>query len=72
MFNLNRETKDTTAFNSWNRRNYITSDPSDPAVAIVIPPSHNEWRRNLILGRDFHGKSVCERRDPCSAWLLTC
>ena len=41
--------------NSWNRRNYITSDPSNPAVGIVIPPTHNEWRRNLILGRDFHG-----------------
>ena len=50
MFNLNRETKDTTALNSWNRRNYITSDPTDPALGIVIPPTHNQWRRNLILG----------------------
>ena len=33
MFNLNRETHDTTAFNSWNRRNYITSDPADPAAS---------------------------------------
>ena len=55
FFNLNRETHDTTAFNSWNRRNYITSDPSDPEVGILVPPTHNEWRRNLVLGRDFYG-----------------
>ena len=54
MFNLNRETHDTTAFNSWNRRNYITSSPSNPTVGILIPPTHNEWRRNLVLGRDFY------------------
>ena len=55
MFNLNRETSDTTAFNSWNRRNYITSDPADPRVPVLVPPSLNEWRRNLILGRDYYG-----------------
>ena len=55
MFNLNRETKDTTALNSWNRHNYITSDSTDPVVGVVIPPTHNEWRRNLVLGRDFYG-----------------
>ena len=55
MFNLNRETSDTTAFNSWNRRNYITSDPKDPAVGVIVPPTLNEWRRNLILGRDYYG-----------------
>ena len=55
MFNLNRETSDTTAFNSWNRRNYITSDPTDAAVGVVVPPTFNEWRRNLILGRDYYG-----------------
>ena len=55
-FNLNRETSDTAAFNSWNRRNYITSDPDDPAVGILYPPpSYNEWRRNLILVRDYAG-----------------
>lgn len=55
MFNLNRETHDTTAFNSWNRRNYLTSDPSDPSVGVLVPPTHNEWRRNLVLGRNFYG-----------------
>ena len=55
MFNLNRETSDTTAFNSWNRRNYITSDPVDPAVGVLVPPSCNEWRRNLVLGRNYFG-----------------
>jgi hypothetical protein len=55
MFNLNRETQDTTAFNSWNRRNYITSDPSDPAVGVLVPPSPNEWRRNLVMSRDYYG-----------------
>jgi hypothetical protein len=56
MFNLNRETSDTTAFNSWNRRNYITSPSSgDPAAGILLPEAPNEWRRNLVLGRDYYG-----------------
>ena len=55
FFNLNRETKDTTALNSWNRRNYIMSDPNDPARDILVPPTMNEWRRNLILGRNYYG-----------------
>jgi hypothetical protein len=55
MFNLNRETSDTTAFNSWNRRNYITSSPDDPAVGVFIPAKLNEWRRNLILNRNYFG-----------------
>jgi hypothetical protein len=45
MFNLNRETSNTTAFNSWNRRNYITSDPADPAVGVrssFLPVTHDE------------------------------
>ena len=54
MFNLNRETSDTTAFNSWGRRNYLTSDPADPTAAVLVAPSLNEWRRNLILGRDYY------------------
>lgn len=55
MFNLNRETSDTTAFNSWNRRNYITSDLVDPTIGVLIPPTNNEWRRNLVLARDYFG-----------------
>jgi hypothetical protein len=55
VFNLNRETKDTTAFNSWNRRNYIASSPppQDPAVGILVPAEMNQWRRNLVLGRNY-------------------
>ena len=55
MFNLNRETSDTTAFNSWNRRNYITSSTDDPAVGVLVPAKLNEWRRNLILNRNYFG-----------------
>lgn len=55
MFNLNRETSDTTAFNAWNRRNYITSDTADPTVGVLVPPTVNEWRRNLVLGRNYYG-----------------
>ena len=32
----------------------VSSDPADPAVAVLVPPTLNQWRRNLILGRDFH------------------
>ena len=60
MFNLNRETADTTAFNSWNRRNYITSHPSDPAVGILVPAEYNQWRRNLVLGRNYFGARNCD------------
>ena len=55
MFNLNRETSDTTAFNSWSRRHYVTSHADDPAVATLIPSRYNQWRRNLILGRNYYG-----------------
>ena len=55
FFNLNRETSDTTALNAWNRRNYITSADPDPAVGVLVPARYNEWRRNLVLGRDFYG-----------------
>eukprot|EP00039_Didymoeca_costata_P024282 m.9868 g.9868 ORF g.9868 m.9868 type:complete len:1044 (+) comp4155_c0_seq1:84-3215(+) len=54
MFNLNRETLDTTAFNAWNRRNYITSSSEDPAIGILVPEEYNEWRRNLVLDRNFY------------------
>ena len=54
-FNLNRETSDTAAMNSWNRRNYVISDPSDPAVGRLIPPTYNRWWRNLILARNYWG-----------------
>lgn len=33
----------------------MTSDPNNPAVGILVPPTPNEWRRNLILGRDYYG-----------------
>ena len=55
LFNLNRETSDTAAFNSWNRRNYITSSPADPTVGVLVPPTYNHWRRNFVLVRNFHG-----------------
>ena len=55
FFNLNRETSDTTALNAWNRRNYVTSSDADPAVGILVPPRYNEWRRNLVLKRDYYG-----------------
>ena len=55
FFNLNRETNDTTALNAWNRRNYVTSSDADPAVAQLIPTHINEWRRNLVLARNFYG-----------------
>lgn len=55
MFNLNRETSDTTAFNSWSRRHYITSDPDDPAVGVLVPTRYNQWRRNFVLGRNYYG-----------------
>jgi hypothetical protein len=55
FFNLNRESKDTTALNAWNRRNYVSSSEADPAVGILVPVHYNEWRRNLILGRNYFG-----------------
>lgn len=54
FFNLNRETSDTAAFNSWHRRAYLISDPEDPAQPRLIPTVLNQWRRNLILTRNYY------------------
>jgi hypothetical protein len=58
LYNLNRETGDTTALNSWGRRNYITSDRQDPTVGVIVPQAINHWRRNLVLGRDYYYDDV--------------
>eukprot|EP00756_Hemistasia_phaeocysticola_P061759 Hpha_TRINITY_DN5172_c0_g1::TRINITY_DN5172_c0_g1_i1::g.193094::m.193094 len=55
FFNLNRESKDTAALNSWHRRHYLTSDPRNATVGRLVPTVYNQWRRNLILNRNFYG-----------------
>merc|ERR1719454_2677718 len=46
LFNLNREAKDTAAFNSWGRRTYLLSDyDSDPATARFVPKDFHSVRR---------------------------
>eukprot|EP01047_Picozoa_sp_COSAG01_P041525 COSAG01_NODE_3568_length_5925_cov_4.034844_4_plen_185_part_00 len=46
---------DTTALNSWNRRNYVTSHADDPSRPVLVPAAYNEWRNNLVLGRNYYG-----------------
>lgn len=54
VFNLNRETMDTTAFNSWGRRTYLISDADDPAVPRLVPNKPHSWHRNLVLNRNYY------------------
>ena len=79
FFNLNRETKDTAALNSWGRRIYVFSDGTspelenggrnDPAKPRLQPANLNSWRRNLILARPL-GTSA--RTDYSNANCLRC
>lgn len=56
FFNLNRETSDTSALNSWGRRNYIISDSEEtPSKPRLMPTQANSWRGNLILNRNYYG-----------------
>ena len=54
MFNLNRETSDTTAFNCWSRRTYVLWD-EDKKAPRLVPAQFNRWHRNFILNRDYYG-----------------
>jgi len=74
MFNLNRETEDTAAFNSWGRRTYLLSDyDSDPAKARVVPKEFHSIRRNLVLTRNYHSVGYQDngdglRCDDAASW----
>jgi len=65
VFNLNRETSDTAAFNAWNRRNYLISDyaSGDPAKPRLVPAKFQHWRRNLILKRNYHDAGYVDNGD---------
>ena len=76
FFNLNRETHDTAALNSWGRRIYVFSDGAeDPAKPRLMPAQLNSWRSNLILARplgtttrDSYGEANCLRCDDGASW----
>jgi len=56
FFNLNRETSDTSALNSWGRRNYVLSDSDEsPEKPRLMPTTANSWRGNLVLNRNYYG-----------------
>jgi hypothetical protein len=56
FFNLNRETSDTSALNSWGRRNYVISDSAhEPEKPRLMPVQPTSWERNLILNRNYYG-----------------
>jgi hypothetical protein len=75
FFNLNRETKDTAALNSWGRRTYLFSEQSDPLKPQLVPSATNmnRWRNNLVLGRNYwgvrDGNGDCLRCDDGASWF---
>ena len=76
FFNLNRETTDTAALNSWGRRVYVFSesdaDPSTPRL-VPTPGRFNRWRNNLVLNRNYwgvrDGNGNCLRCDDGASWF---
>eukprot|EP00756_Hemistasia_phaeocysticola_P003782 Hpha_TRINITY_DN12449_c0_g1::TRINITY_DN12449_c0_g1_i1::g.42998::m.42998 len=79
FFSLNRETKDTSAMNSWGRRNYLFSDDTGATAATprLIPATANSWRNNLVLGRPLgqdpqqggpYSNANCLRCDDGASW----
>ena len=75
FFNLNRETTDTAALNSWGRRVYVFSDRDDPANPRLVPQQEhfNRWRNNLVLNRNYwgvrDGNGNCLRCDDGASWF---
>lgn len=76
MRQLNRETKDTAALNSWGRRNYLFADvDKSPLQPQLVPTAEhfNRWRNNLVLARNYwgvrDGNGDCLRCDDGASWF---